>query len=206
MTDLELRDTCFKWLYARRSHKESKYRGIKVMKLASDLWNYQEIIHERKIDYVLETGTFLGGSAVWFGDCLAMRGGKKVFTIDVNPVPHPNHHLVEYIQSSSIRAEVLDRVFAEIDGALMVVLDSDHRESHVYKELCAIVPRMKSGDYLIVEDGVVNGRPVDKEHGPGPWEAVERYKAENPGVLIPDTEREWKSLVTVAPNGFYTKA
>lgn len=206
MTDLELRDECFKWLYNRNAHKDSKYRGIKVMKLASDLWNYHELIFDRKIDYVLETGTFRGGSALWFADCLALRGGKKVFSVDINSAPPIDHELIEFIVSSSIRSDMLDRVFSEIDGNLLVVLDSDHRASHVYKELCAIVPRMKSGDYLIVEDGIVNGHPVDPGYGPGPWEAVQQFKTENPGVLIPDVDREWKSLVTVAPNGFYYKA
>jgi cephalosporin hydroxylase len=206
MTDEELRDKCFKWLHEHNSHKTSRYRGIKVMKLASDLWNCQEIIFEHGIDYVLETGTFRGGSALWFADCLAMRGGKKVYTVDIHAPPSINHELLQFIVSSSTRPEMLDDVFAEVDGRLLVVLDSDHRASHVYKELCAIVPRMKSGDYLIVEDGVINGHPVDLEYGPGPWEGVEQYKAEFPGVLIPDLEREWKSLVTVAPNGFYTKA
>lgn len=202
----ELRDLAMMWLYNNGSFKKSKYRGVTVMKLASDLWGYQEIIHEHKIDYVLETGTFRGGSAMWFADCLAMRGGKKVFSIDINEAPNLEHKLLEFIVSSSTRPEVLDRVFGEIDGKLLVVLDSDHREKHVYAELCAIVPRMKSGDYLVVEDTTVNGHPLVPNFGPGPWEAIEKFKAEFPGVLIPDKDREWKSLATIAPNGFYVKA
>lgn len=205
-TDYELRDLAIMWLYDHGSFKNSKYRGVTVMKLPSDLWGYQEIIFERNIDYVLETGTFRGGSAMWFADCLAMRGGKKVFSIDINEAPKREHKLLEFITASSTRKDVLDRVFSEIDGNLMVVLDSDHRESHVYNELCSIVPRMKSGDYLVVEDTTIHGHPLRENDHPGPWEAIERYKAENPGVLIPDLNREWKSLATIAPNGFYTKA
>jgi cephalosporin hydroxylase len=193
-------------LYNHGSFKKSKYRGVTVMKLASDLWAYQEIIHERNIDYVVETGTFRGGSAMWFADCLAMRGGKKVWSIDINDPPKLEHALLEFVTASSSRKDVLGRIFDQIDGRVMVVLDSDHREKHVYAELCAIVPLMKSGDYLVVEDTTVNGHPLVKEYGPGPWEAIEKYKAENPGVLIPDLAREWKSLATIAPNGFYTKA
>lgn len=206
MTDNELRDIAIRWLYDNGSFKQSTYRGVRVIKLPSDLWGYQEIIHEHKIDYVLETGSFRGGSALWFGDCLLMRGGKKVFSIDINEPPKIEHKLVEFITSSSVRRDVLDRVFSEIDGKLLVVLDSDHRESHVYKELCEIVPRMKSGDYLVVEDTTIHGHPLRHDDFPGPWEAIEHYKAENPGVLIPDTAREWKSLATIAPNGFYLKA
>lgn len=173
------------------------------MKLPADLWNYQEIIYEREIDYVLETGTFAGGSALWFADTLAKRGGKKAFSIDIESVPKIKHPFLELIEASSTDEATLDGVFAEIDGPLLVVLDSDHSAEHVYNELNAIVPRMKAGDYLVVEDTLVNGHPIKEKHGPGPWEAVEQFKRENPDVLVPDLVREWKYLATVSPNGYY---
>lgn len=204
--EIDLRDVYLVRAHVREELKAAKYRGLRVMKLPNDLWNYQEIIYERKIDYVLETGTFAGGSALWFADTLAKRGGKKVFSVDIEQVNSLKHPFLELIESDSTSPEMLDGVFLEIDGPLLVVLDSDHSEFHVYHELKAIVPRMKSGDYLVVEDTLVNGHPIKENHGPGPWEAIERFKEEFPGVLIPDLGREFKFLATVSPNGYYIKA
>ena len=64
---------------------------------------------------------------------------------------------------------------------------------------------MRSGDYLVVEDSCVNGHPVRPEFGPGPMEAIDAFVAANPGVLIPDAEREEKFACTFAPRGYFTK-
>src|SRR5438067_5275071 len=55
-----------RWYYDSNVWKRLNYRGVRILKNVSDLWNYQEIIHERRIEWVIETGTRPGGSAVCF--------------------------------------------------------------------------------------------------------------------------------------------
>jgi cephalosporin hydroxylase len=50
------------------------YRGVRILKFPADLWNYQEIFAERRIEWVLETGTRHGGSALYFADLLQLNG------------------------------------------------------------------------------------------------------------------------------------
>ena len=88
---------------------------------------------------------------------------------------------------------------------MFVILDSDHRKTHVLRELGAYVPLMQPGDYLVVEDTCVNGHPVRADFGPGPMEAIEEFLASHRGVLIPDPEREAKFGCTFAPRGYYRK-
>jgi cephalosporin hydroxylase len=75
----------------------------------------------------------------------------------------------------------------------------------VLRELRAWVPKLRAGDYLVVEDTVVNGHPVRAEHGPGPWEAIEDYLAEAPGLLAHDAVREAKFGATAAVRGYYAR-
>jgi cephalosporin hydroxylase len=189
-----------------------RYRGLRTLKFVPDLWNYQEIIHEFDVQWVIETGSRHGGSALFFADLLAARGARgRVISIDVDfdsnaQVEHPH---IEFLYGDSASPEIVGsvkRLLGESPGRVFAILDSDHRQEHVLRELEVYVPLLKSGDYLVVEDTCVNGHPIVPDFGPGPWEAVETYVAAHPGVLRPDREREEKFGVTFAPHGYFIKS
>jgi cephalosporin hydroxylase len=54
-----------------------------------------------------------------------------------------------------------------------------------------------------VEDTNINGHPVAKEFGPGPWEAVEEFLRENK-AFVADRNRE-KFFLTFNPKGYLKK-
>ena len=203
----------FSWFYARNLWKNMHYRGIRTLKFPPDMWNYQEIITERGIDWVVETGTRHGGSALFFADLLANLGRPgKVLTIDPYPEwqvdPAKIANLVAVAKDSgdpAVAAEV-HRMIPQDRRGVFLILDSDHSAAHVLRELRAHVPHLKKGDYVIVEDTVVNGHPVRPEHGPGPWEGARDYIRENPGKLIADPKRAGKFGSTAAVDGFFIVA
>ena len=86
----------------------------------------------------------------------------------------------------------------------MVILDSDHHEAHVARELHAYREFVSVGSYMVVEDTNVNGHPVMPEHGSGPFEAVHAFVAEDHDFEI-DRSRE-KFLLTVFPDGYLRRA
>jgi cephalosporin hydroxylase len=202
-----------KWYHETNIWKQVAYRGVRTLKLPSDMWNYQEIIFSHKVDWVIETGSRHGGSAIFFADLLRNMGRPgKVFSVDYAPELDPRAKAdpdVQFITGDSADPAIIDRVMAQIPDQrrnIFLILDSDHSARHVKRELDAWIPRLRSGDYVLVEDTVVNGNPVRPEHGPGPLEAVRQFIEENPGVLIADTAREAKFGATFAVEGYYTKA
>lgn len=200
------------WFYNTNVWKGLHYRGVRTLKLPLDMWNYQELIFENGIHWVLETGTRHGGSALYFADLLAAgncEGG--VVSIDVtHEALHPlvaTHPRIQLLlgdsAADSMVRQAMGFIPARRQGGLLLILDSDHAAPHVLRELNAWVPQLRRGDYLIVEDTIVNGHPVRPEFGPGPLEAVVEYVAGNPGRLQPDAAREAKFGCTFAHRGYF---
>jgi cephalosporin hydroxylase len=200
------------WFYGSNVWKDLRYRGVRTLKLPLDMWNYQEILFEKGIHWVIETGTRHGGSALYFADLLA-AGNREglVVSIDVThdaldpaAAAHPRIRLLLGDSASeAMRERALALVPEARRGGLLLILDSDHKASHVLGELAAWVPRLRPGDYLIVEDTIVNGHPVRPDFGPGPFEAIEQYLKRSPARLSRDAAREDKFGCTFAVRGYY---
>lgn len=201
-----------KWFHEANVWKAMTWHGIRTLKLPSDIWNYQEIVFERRIEHVIETGTRHGGSALFFAEALAARGAKgPVVSIDVDGLSNQvrSHPGIHFLLGDSAAPATVERALGHLPparAALFLILDSDHSREHVLRELRAWVPSLRSGDYLVVEDTIVNGHPVRPEHGPGPMEAIRDYLAEAPGLLVHDREREAKFGASFAARGHYVRA
>ena len=203
------------WYYNTNVWKDLHYRGVRTLKLPLDMWNYQEIIFEHNVHWIVETGTRHGGSALFFADTLA-NGGRtgNVITIDVShDALYPGargHPRIKYLLGDSAGDAIIKMTHQLLPQDrrenLLLILDSDHSRDHVLRELTAWVPRLKRGDYLIVEDTIVNGHPVRPDFGPGPMEAILDYVAANPGRLVADQKRETKFGCTFAARGYYKVA
>ena len=186
------------------------WMGVPVEKPANDLWIYQELITRLRPDFIVETGTRFGGSALYMATvCDALRQGH-VITIDIQPLASSStcrreHPRITYLTGSSTSPEMLDEVRRRVYGAetVMVILDSDHGMSHVSDELRIYADIVTEGSYLIAEDTHLNGHPIDDGGGPGPWEAVEVFLKEAPG-FVPDVACE-RLLHTFSPRGFLLK-
>lgn len=182
---------------------DTRWFGVPLAKCPLDLWVYQEIVTETRPDLVVETGTFAGGSALFFASMFDLLGKGTVVTVDIESrAGRPAHDRISYLTGSSTSPEIIDQVKVHVAGArrVMVVLDSDHRREHVLAELDAYAGFVTPGCYLIVEDTNVNGHPVAPEFGPGPTEAVERFLAADNRFAVDRTQE--KFLLTFNPGGF----
>lgn len=181
---------------------DTRWLGVRVAKCPLDLWIYQEILHELRPSLVVETGTFEGGSAFFYASCMDLIGHGRVITIDIELRPdRPEHKRITYLTGSSVDASILEAARGAAGGGpVMVVLDSDHSYGHVLAELHAYAPLVSEGSYLVVEDTNLNGHPVLRRFGPGPYEAVEEFLRGNTS-FVRDRERE-KFLLTFNPGGW----
>lgn len=203
-----------RWYYDSQVWKQVSYHGIRTLKLVSDLWNYQEIVFEHGIDYVVETGTRHGGSALFFADTLAARNEQGfVVSIDLSGDENQvrSHPRIRFLVADSAAPATVRSVTALLPepaqrGPCFWILDSDHSRDHVLRELEAWVPVMKPGDYLVVEDSNVNGHPVRPDFGPGPWEAIRDFNARHPGLLAADRKRAEKFGLSFATDGYFIRA
>jgi cephalosporin hydroxylase len=172
------------------------------------MWAIQEIIAETKPDFIVETGTFKGGGAVFYASVLQyINPAGRVITVDIKPQFEDAARLrlfqerIEFIEGSSVSDDVVGRVASRVAGSrVMVTLDSDHHMTHVLNELRLYSRFVSPGGYLIVQDTAHSGHPLRTWYGKGPMEAVEKFLAENK-----DFERDQsrgKFLLTFFPGGY----
>ena len=183
--------------------RNTHFLGHAVLKCPLDLWLYQEILHRVRPAVIIETGTAFGGSALFLASMCDLLGHGRVVTVDLEPRPgRPEHPRITYVSGSSVDPAIRARVVQEVAGQspVLVLLDSDHSEAHVTRELETYHPLVSVGSYLVVEDTNLNGHPVEPDFGPGPWEACADFVRTHP-EFAHDTEMD-KFLFSFNPRGF----
>lgn len=200
-----------KWYYERaKVWTSTRFLGIATMKSVSDMWSYQEIISDIKPPLIVEFGTFAGGSAIFFNMIgRAVNPSVKVFSVDIDhgllDARTKDYPEIEFLESSSTDAAVARRIAelrADNPGPGFFILDSDHSKKHVLAELISLREVLQPNDYVVVEDANVNGHPIARNWGAGPFEAMEEYFQRYPNDYSRDAQREQKFGFTFATNGF----
>lgn len=179
--------------------------GVKILKCPFDLWVYQEILFNTKPDVIVETGVYCGGSTFYLASLCDLLGSGEILACDITlakvDAQVRNHPRIELFEGSSIDPKINDAIARRCKGRrTMVILDSNHHEKHVLEELRMWSPLVTPGCYLICEDTNINGHPVYRNFGPGPFEAVKKFLAENEGWRV-DTHCE-RLVLTFNPSGY----
>lgn len=187
-----------------RPWRNVMWMGINVYQIPSDLIVIQEIVWETRPDIIIECGTASGGLTHYLAKICDMMNNGKVLSIDVSYSKKlPIHPRIKYLTGSTVDPNIIQSVSDNIEGKVMVILDSDHGEQHVTKEIESYSKFVTSGCYMIVCDGNVNGNPIEPNFGPGPQEAIQKFmlKDENKISWTIDKSKEIH-LITFFPNGF----
>lgn len=202
-----------RWYYDTEVWEDVRFLNVVTNKSVSDMWNYQEILAELKPSIVIEFGTRFGGSALYFNVIgKAIVPDLKVLSVDVSHAEVDeslaNYPDISLLLSSSTDPQVAVAIASAREaspGPAFFILDSDHRKEHVLGELELLRGVTRAGDYVIVEDGNINGHPVLPGWGEGPTEALDEYFQKYPNDYERDTRREGKFGFTFAPGGYLIK-
>lgn len=163
------------------------FHNVSIEKNPLDLWMMQQIIYETQPEFIVETGTWRGGSALYWAHTLNGMGleNSRVFTIDIQDITataatHPLwKKYVTFFKGSSTDPAIVSDIASRVKGhKTLVVLDSDHTANHVLGELHAYSPMVTSGSYLVVEDTHMDGVPTQPDFGPGPLAATLQFLKE----------------------------
>ncbi len=198
------------WYYNTGVWQQTTWMGVQTYKSPMDMWNYQEILFSLKPSVVIEFGTWKGGSALFFSSVMQQIGRSYVVvSVDIEASrisdktkSDPNIRLLTMSSAAPEIRQTLRALRDDYPGPVFAILDSDHSKQHVLAEMMNLRDMLVTGDYLVVEDSNINGHPVAKSFGPGPYEAIEEYFGMFPQDYEHDFEREKKFGFSFAPNGF----
>lgn len=200
--------------------EKNSWFGIPMWKLPMDAFVIQELIVRIRPEYIIETGTGHGGSAMFYASICELLGEGHVITCDLE-MRYDKSKFTEYewadritfLHGGSTNPLLVEEVnkatkyddedvnFFYGNGAL-VLLDSWHTKEHVLKEMEIYSKFVFEDSYMIVEDTHTNGHPVPWEHdNEGPYEAVEEWLSKHGDEWIVDWECE-KHLLTFNPLGY----
>jgi cephalosporin hydroxylase len=146
-------------------HLQISFGGVALAQSPTDVWILQELISSLRPDFVIETGTYRGGSALFFAAALELVNDRaKVITVDIDPqVEDAARHAlfrrrVQVITGDSVAPEVIEQIAAQVEGkTVFVTLDALHSKAHVARELELYSPFVSVGSYIVVQDTFFEG-------------------------------------------------
>ena len=166
------------------------FHSILCEKNPLDMWVMQDLIRRIRPEFIVETGTYRGGSALFWANALNGAGlaGSKVLTVDIADLTQEAScdplwsRYVEFYRGSSTDASIVASIAAKVRGRrTLITLDSDHSAQHVLRELRLYSPLVSQGSYIVVEDTGMDGVPAYPSSFPGPLAAVTLFLKEGGG-------------------------
>jgi len=208
----------------------SIFAGVFIQKLPTDLWCYQQAIHDLKPGYIIDLGSSQGGSAVWFASMLKLfELPGKVISIDlgqeqaywlskrradeaVKRLKLQDRIDWNYVKDGSKNEAVRGKVERLCKEApCMVVSDSDHDYEHTFWEIEWYAKHVGVGQYLVIEDTNIYGwngwlninDPNDSGLRKGPMEAANDFELSHRADFI---RTDWCARhygLSQTPNGWF---
>jgi len=209
---MRISDNYHKFYEEARIWEKNTWLGESCWKLPMDAFVIAELIFKLEPDFVIETGTGKGGSALFYASIMELMGHGEVITCDITRKHdldnHPLRKITErisFFEGDSVSEWTLGQIKELVGGTKenIVILDSWHGCNHVLKEMGAYEAFVGNNYYMIVEDTHAGnpGHPVKWNHDDGgSYEAV-KFFLENNDDFVVDHDCE-KHIMTFNQSGY----
>lgn len=185
------------------------YKGIETLKNPFDIALYSLLIWEQKPACILELGSWEGGGAVWLADQMYLAGIEpNVVSVDIKKIELEDPR-VQFLQGDVYELEktFTDEFLASLPRPFMVIEDADHSKKSTLAAMNFFADILQSGEYMLIEDGILEAMKVAEDYGGGPTAAIDSFLNDRPGVF--EVDRRYCDYyghnVTWNTNGFLKK-
>lgn len=191
---------------------KTKYRGVPFCKSPLDIGLYINLIDQLTPRTVIEIGSLHGGSALWFADMLTNYGVEngRVISVDIKPPKDFGDERILFLKgdAKNLGAVLPPDAMAALPHPFLVVEDSSHYYPETYAVLEFFAEHCQSGDYVVVEDGIVSllSGPGYRQYEGGPNRAIADFMASNQAFEIDENLCDFYGYnMTYCLNGWLRK-
>lgn len=135
------------------------YRGVPFLKSPLDIGIYLQLLSRLRPRTVIEIGCRFGGSALWFADMMSNHGitDPRVVSVDTAPLVQYADPRIQVVtgDAADLSRCLTPEMLEHLPRPWLVVEDSSHMYRHTTAALEFFHPWLQTGDYIVVEDGVV---------------------------------------------------
>ncbi|MEZ5167507.1 MAG: CmcI family methyltransferase [Acidimicrobiales bacterium] len=181
--------------------KNTTWLGQPIENAPTDLVTYQEIIERVRPDHIVITTRAHTGTAAFVASVCDLLDHGIVVTVSERPLAIEHARVRSVVGSphaESTAAEVKAIVGSDQRG--LVILGSPGGAQAIVTEFDHYAPLVGVDSFVIIENTIVNGRPVWPGYGPGPAEAVKSITPRH-GNFVQDPGPERGGL-TFNPGGY----
>jgi len=209
------------WLARAAQHLRDSYAGVPLAKFPEDLRIYEHLLWAQRPNVVIELGTFMGASALWFRDRLrtlrsyGLIEEPRVISVDLHTAA-ARERIADVDPDwerdiTLLEGDVCDgRLPGRVEGLLppgarcLVIEDSAHTYETTRGALEGFARFVAEGGFLVVEDGCVDVEAMRLEEGwpRGVTPAVEDWLRSEPGSAFRMRRDLELYGVTCHPHGF----
>jgi len=191
----ELKIGAIEAVWGSATWREATWLGRPVARYPADLHVYQQLIAEQRPDVVVVVGDdeALAGRASFVASVLDGLGDGRVVAVGVHAAAAPAHPRLTAVALPGDAPEAGARVTELVGGGSALVLLGLGANTRLLAAFESLAPLVPVDGYVVIENTVVNGRPVASSFGPGPHEAVVTLLASHPD-FVSDPTRERYTL------------
>jgi cephalosporin hydroxylase len=209
--------TAFEPEFLTSYHKgvmDYSYKGVSCLKSPIDLAIYMKLFWDVKPGTIIEIGSFHGGAALFYQDLCRNYGLEtQIVTVDfrkieANPTTAQDTGIrFIHADAENLADSDLHPILDTLPRPWVIIEDSAHTFNVSHAVMTYFSGRLKKGEYLIIEDGVIEDQGANWRYDGGPNRAVHEFFRDNPDVYEIDTHYNDFFGVNASfnPNGYLRK-